>query len=792
MKRFLSTFLTLFLTVSMWGQSWSKDLEKTAKQGDVSAQLAVANAYFNGDGVVANKNKAAQWYYKATMGNNAEAKAKLYSFYSKELEKYAKSGDAQAQYEVGMDYYEGEGVEKNTEIAAKWFLSAKTQGHEAATAKLYSYYSKSLEAAAKGGDAQAQYEVGMDYYEGNGVSKNVATAAMWFDKAKTQGHEMATNQFYSYYSKLLEGYAKQGDAKAQYYTGLAYLDGLEIAQNKSKAAKYFYASALQGDAAAKAKLCSFYSKELKKFAQIDADAQYAIGLAYYKGDGVKKNSEVAARYLAQAMDNGNKDATELFFSFESSERSNRAIVVNFYGALGVFPKQVGKPFCINNINIILKGVTTSSFEKNAIGVRIDEGSIKYGDKTVKIADSNARIYIERNGYYDDKEKIEFSDQLTLKITELGKDITLEPKEDIKYYDKWGRFENKKGGRIRGLLSEKHLCDISYLGLKDYDKLKDCIKACYVSCVLSDNGTYKEGLVILNNGDTLKTVNGYLYDDGGVKVYPSTRILSYTSADGRFVYNSDHYYNDVNYTKIFSDNTCFEYKHERTIGAYKFGVKFPGEKRTIFVYEEFREHPDNAFNLNPFDLDFSDVIALRDNDDKSIFTNSFKYTFWKNDEVAEFTKKIISEMRKKNMSVNIYHYLKTVGYVIDENGERSDIYAPVAILLPATLKSEANNILIAAPQYEVFRKEVAKAEVEQAKKPYYEMVKKYGKTYADLFWDHKKNMQKFVLRKGLPLAMLKDIFDLKFWSSHDGVYDIYFYVDTLLYFKNGKLTHWSTY
>ena len=787
MKRFLSTFLTLFLTVSMWGQSWSKDLEKTAKQGDVSAQLAVANAYFNGDGVVANKNKAAQWYYKATMGNNAEAKAKLYSFYSKELEKYAKSGDAQAQYEVGMDFYEGEGVEKNTEIAAKWFLSAKTQGHEAATAKLYSYYSKSLEAAAKGGDAQAQYEVGMDYYEGNGVSKNVATAAMWFDKAKTQGHEMATNQFYSYYSKLLEGYAKQGEAKAQYYTGLAYLDGLEIAQNKSKAAKYFYASALQGDVAAKAKLCSFYSKELKKFAQIDVDAQYAIGLAYYKGDGVKKNSEVAARYLAQAMDNGNKDATELFFSFESSERSNRAIVVNFMGTLGVFPKQVGKPFCINNYKIKLKGVTTSSFEKNAIGVRIDEGSIKYGDKTVKIADSNARIYIERN-----EEKIEFSDQLTLKITELGKDITLEPEEDIKYYDEYDLFENKKGGRIRGLLSEKHLCDISYLGLKDYDKLKDCIKACYVSYGLSYDDTCKEGLVILNNGDTLKTADGYLHYQGGVVVYPSTRILSYTSADGRFVYNSDENYNDVNYTKIFSDNTCFEYKHERTKGAYEFGVKFPGEKRTIIVYEQFREYPDNAFNLNPFDLDFSDVIALRDNDDKSIFTNSFKYTFWKNDDVAGFTKKMISEALKKNLSVSIYDYLKTVGYVFDENGERSYLYAPNAVLLPATLKSEANNVLIAASQYEVFRKEVAKAEVEQAKKPYYEMVKKYGKTYADLFWDHKQNMRKFVTRKGLPLAMLKDIFDLEFWSSHDGVYDTYVYGSTLLYFKNGKLTHWSTY
>ena len=56
--------MVLALSVPVLAQTWSKELEKAAQKGDVTAQLAVGNAYFNGDGVNADKEKAAQWYNK--------------------------------------------------------------------------------------------------------------------------------------------------------------------------------------------------------------------------------------------------------------------------------------------------------------------------------------------------------------------------------------------------------------------------------------------------------------------------------------------------------------------------------------------------------------------------------------------------------------------------------------------------------------------------------------------------------------------------------------------------------
>ena len=113
MRKKLLALIMLAVSVPMLAQTWSKDLEKAAKKGDVASQIAVGNAYFNGDGVDANKAKAAQWYYKATIANSAEAKEKLCSFYSKELEKLAKSGDAEDQFYTGEYYYTGNGVSKN-------------------------------------------------------------------------------------------------------------------------------------------------------------------------------------------------------------------------------------------------------------------------------------------------------------------------------------------------------------------------------------------------------------------------------------------------------------------------------------------------------------------------------------------------------------------------------------------------------------------------------------------------------------------------------------------------------
>ncbi|MBQ2298405.1 MAG: sel1 repeat family protein, partial [Bacteroidaceae bacterium] len=78
MKRNFLVLMVLALSVPVLAQTWSKELEKAAKKGDVTAQLAVGNAYFNGDGVNADKEKAAQWYNMAALANSAEGKAKLY------------------------------------------------------------------------------------------------------------------------------------------------------------------------------------------------------------------------------------------------------------------------------------------------------------------------------------------------------------------------------------------------------------------------------------------------------------------------------------------------------------------------------------------------------------------------------------------------------------------------------------------------------------------------------------------------------------------------------------------
>lgn len=45
--------------------------------------------------------------------------------------------------------------------------------------------------AAKQGDVDAQYNVGLYYYRGQGVEKNFTQALYWFTKAAEQGHEGA-------------------------------------------------------------------------------------------------------------------------------------------------------------------------------------------------------------------------------------------------------------------------------------------------------------------------------------------------------------------------------------------------------------------------------------------------------------------------------------------------------------------------------------------------------------------------------------------------------------------------
>lgn len=80
------------------------------------------------------------------------------------LRRNAEQGDAEAQYNLGMLYYEGHGVTQDYTTARQWWEEAAAQGN-----------------------VWAQYRLGVLYKKGRGVPQNDATAREWFEKSAAQG-----------------------------------------------------------------------------------------------------------------------------------------------------------------------------------------------------------------------------------------------------------------------------------------------------------------------------------------------------------------------------------------------------------------------------------------------------------------------------------------------------------------------------------------------------------------------------------------------------------------------------
>jgi uncharacterized protein len=85
-----------------------------------------------------------------------------------ETRKAAEQGSVESQFNLGLMYSEGNGVTRDYAEAAKWFRKAADQGL-----------------------AVAQFSLGKMYYEGQGVTRNYMEAYVWFSHAAAQGDEKA-------------------------------------------------------------------------------------------------------------------------------------------------------------------------------------------------------------------------------------------------------------------------------------------------------------------------------------------------------------------------------------------------------------------------------------------------------------------------------------------------------------------------------------------------------------------------------------------------------------------------
>ena len=179
----------------------------------------------------------------------------------------AEAGDAAAQWWLGASYQYGVGAEKNHRQALHWYRLAARQGSQPAQDMLQVLSGQARERQleqqlleqAEQGDAQAQYEVGRRFWNGDGVDQDHKQAADWFDRA-----------------------ARQGLAAAQCALGLCYERGDGVEQDMWQAAAWYQWAAQQDD----------------------AEAQLRLAECYEKGQGVPKDKEKAAEWLYKAAQHG--------------------------------------------------------------------------------------------------------------------------------------------------------------------------------------------------------------------------------------------------------------------------------------------------------------------------------------------------------------------------------------------------------------------------------------------------------------------------------------------------------
>ncbi len=201
------------------------ETRKKAESGDADAQFNLGLMYANGDGVPKDSAEAVKWYRKS-----------------------AEQGSALAQTNLGLMYANGTGVPKDAVEAVKWYRLAAEQGLDSAQFTLGVMYAngtgvpkdaveavKWFRKSAEQGNAAAQFNLGWMYDTGNGVPKDEVEAVKWYRKA-----------------------AEQGEPIAEFALGEMYANGRGVPKNETEAVKWYRKAAEQRLALAQMKLGDIY------------------------------------------------------------------------------------------------------------------------------------------------------------------------------------------------------------------------------------------------------------------------------------------------------------------------------------------------------------------------------------------------------------------------------------------------------------------------------------------------------------------------------------------------------
>ena len=230
---------------------------------------------------------------KAVAANKAKDYAASMAIYRK----LADEGSAAAPAMIGLLYFAGAGVPRDSARACDFFAIAEKKADPNGTELLadcffkgegrpkdYAQSARLYEEASVRGVAIADCALGNQYLGGLGVEKDQAKAAALCRKS-----------------------ADRGVANAQTDLGEMYLTGQGVEKNLPEAAGWFQKAAEQGN----------------------ANAAFLLGTMYWNGDGVERDHEQAGKrwYLSATRGNTSAPARLAKYYFAASVAADKRIVI---------------------------------------------------------------------------------------------------------------------------------------------------------------------------------------------------------------------------------------------------------------------------------------------------------------------------------------------------------------------------------------------------------------------------------------------------------------------------------
>ena len=211
---------------------------KLADEGSAAAPAMIGLLYFAGAGVPRDSTRACDFFATAE-----------------------KKADPNGTELLADCFFKGEGRIQDYVQSARLYAEASLRGVAIADCALGNQYLGGLgvekdqakaaalcRKSADRGVANAQADLGQMYLTGQGVEKNLPEAAGWFQKA-----------------------ADQGNANAAFLLGTMYWNGDGVERNHEQAGKRWYLSAERGNTSAPARLAKYYFA-----ASITADKRIVI------------------------------------------------------------------------------------------------------------------------------------------------------------------------------------------------------------------------------------------------------------------------------------------------------------------------------------------------------------------------------------------------------------------------------------------------------------------------------------------------------------------------------------